>query len=1000
MTHFSPPKLLAVRLAAFAFALLIAVSALAQIQSGNIYGKVQASDGSAIPGVTVTLTGLGAPQTAVTDAEGNFRFLNLSPGTYAVKAELANFGSATRQGITVNIGRNADVTMTLNASKSESITVTAEAPLLDVRKTGTGAQVTKVELEKVPTARDPWVILQQTPGVLMDRNNVGGNESGQQSVYVSKGTTGVSATWNVDGVNITDFAATGSSPSYFDFDAFEEMQITTGGSDPRIQTPGAQLNMVTKRGTNEFKGSARYFKTDNAWQADPRIPGEATAYLKRVNEINSIEDYGAEIGGPIVRDKLWFWGAYGQQDIDILSASIVAGARFQDKTQLKNENLKLNAQLLPSNSLTAVDQFGAKVKLGRNVSTIRLPETAWNQDNYYGGDTGSLTNPTLWKIEDTQIIGSNLYLTGLYSKVQGGFQLIADNGKGCKTLACGADALPAYRDIAGDGAWHNTYLSVVGDRPQTQYRLDGSGFFNTGSINHELKFGFGYRKATVSSQTIWPGSQFTYNYGPGVGDGNDTGYVSLMRLPPLTYSAKSNDAYVGDTMMFGNLTVEAGLRYDQQKGSNAAGTGVANPIVPDILPAVSFPAVEGLKWTNVSPRLGFTYALGESRRTLLRAAYNRYVDQLSATTVSATSPGASSYIYYYFNDLNGDNQAQRNEIDFNYGVFFHRGPFDPENPASLQQFTRWNNVKAPTTDEFIVGAEHELLSDFSIGANVTYRKLDNFIWTVGEHHQGQGDYYSPSDYELQAPITATLPNGQSATFQYYALKDGIAPPVYNVIINRPDYNQTYKGLELTAVKRMSNRWMLRGNFTLQDWTQHVGPGAISDPTLLRDPGSSSRPGSGLSACPNCDGGQVIYRSTGSGSKGNVYINSKWAYSLTGVYQVPVIETSIGFNLNGRQGYPLPYVYAQKVPGEGTKYLLATDVDAFRGPNVTELDLRIAKDFRLSKVGLTLSIDGFNMLNSNTILQRDVTQINDYGASDHVAEVLSPRVFRVGARLTF
>src|SRR5438552_3333500 len=302
---------------------LLAVSAFGQgLQTGNIFGHTQAKDGTALPGVTVTLTGVGAPQTFVTDGAGAFRFLSLSPGTYALKAELAGFGISTRQGISVNVGRNADVTMTLNPAASESITVTAEAPLLDVRKAGTGATVTKIELEKVPTGRDPWVILQQTPGVLIDRLNVGGSESGQQSSYTAKGVTGDQATWNVDGVNITDVGALGSSPTYYDFDSFEEMQVTTGGTDVRIQTPGVQLNMVTKRGTNDLKGSARYFRTDGSWQATPKIPNGAAGtlksgrvfaptgqiiggYLGRSNQINNINDEGLEVGGPLMKDKLW-----------------------------------------------------------------------------------------------------------------------------------------------------------------------------------------------------------------------------------------------------------------------------------------------------------------------------------------------------------------------------------------------------------------------------------------------------------------------------------------------------------------------------------------------------------------------------------------------------------------------------------------------------------------------------------------------------------------------
>src|SRR5438132_8799766 len=254
MRRGSTPRLLAVLTAALCVA-LFAVSAFAQFQTGNIYGKVQAKDGSVLPGVTVTLTGIAAPQTTVTDALGNFRFISLSPGTYTLRAELAGYGTATRTGIGVRVGANADVTMTLNPSVSESITVTAEAPLLDVRKAGTGVNVSKVELEKIPSSRDPWTILESSPGVQVDRINVGGSQSGQQSVYVGKGTTSDQNTWNVDGVNITDMGATGSSPTYYDFDAFEEMQVTTSGTDPRVQTPGVQLNMVTKRGTNDLKGS-------------------------------------------------------------------------------------------------------------------------------------------------------------------------------------------------------------------------------------------------------------------------------------------------------------------------------------------------------------------------------------------------------------------------------------------------------------------------------------------------------------------------------------------------------------------------------------------------------------------------------------------------------------------------------------------------------------------------------------------------------------------------
>jgi hypothetical protein len=1022
------PRLLAVITVALCIS-LVAISAFAQLaQSGNIYGKVQGKDSVALPGVTVTLSGNGAPKTSITDREGNFRFIGLSPGTYALKAELAGLGTATRNGVSVNIGRNADVTMTLNPAVAESITVTAEAPLLDVRKSGDGTNVSKVELSNVPTARDPWVILQQTPGILMDRNNVGGNESGQQSVYVSKGAVQAQASWNVDGVNITDFAATGSSPTYYDFDAFEEMQITTSGTDPRMQTPGAQLNMVTKRGTNDFKGSAHGYHTSQGYQANPKIPAEATSYLASVNQINKITDNGGEIGGPVLKDKLWFWGAYGDQKINILTATLLNPAdptsRFHDTTELKNENLKVNAQPIASNSLTLVDQYGSKIKIGRNVGPQRPPVTAWNQNDNYKNGTGSLRDPTLWKIEDTQLIGSNLYFTGLYSKVQGGFQLIADNGKGCQSLACGIDTLPFYYDEKV-GSYERSYLSQVILRPQTQYRLDGSAFASTGSLSHELKFGWGYRGATSNTLVAYPGGQWTDNYAvkgvflgpknPATGLGRDTGFVHFRRQSQSTYGEKTHDLYVGDTVLFGNLTVNGALRYDKQTAFVGSGIAPANQTIPLILPEIDFPSVQGVNWNNISPRLGLTYALGADRRTLLRGSYSRYVNQITSGIVTPISPGVSSQAVYYFNDLNNDNVAQFNEVDFAAGP---TSPL-PAGTASSAATRLASNLKAPTTDEIVLGVEREVLSDLSFGVNGTYRKFNDLIGTVGEKGAGSGIYYSSADYHLfPVPVKAPLPNGVVVTLPFYVLNAGVAPANRFVIRNTPDYYQTYKGLELTATKRMSNRWMVRGNFTIQDWRQHVGAGAIVDPTRTQ-------------LCGVCDGSEVLVQSGGSGNKGNVYINSKWAYSITGAYQVPIIEASFGFNLNGRQGYSDPYAaiirtatIASGGSGEGSKVLLAAPtVQAFRNDDVKELDLRFAKDIRVSRIGLTLSVDLFNALNAQTILQRNdaslcsVSQANLVATpsiqctssaspnnltttSNRVAETLSPRVFRLGARFSF
>jgi hypothetical protein len=1008
------------RLLMFALAatLLVAGSAFAQISTGTITGRVAGSDGQGLPGVTVTLSGGGAPQVTTTDNDGSFRYGNVTPGHYTLKADLAGMGSSSTP-LEVNIGRTSTANMTLAPTVEQTITVTADTPLLDTRKTGTGATVTKVELESIPTARDPWVILQQVPGVLTDRINVGGNESGQQSAFVGKGSAGDQATFNVDGVNITDMSALGSSPAYYDFDSFEEIQVATGGTDPRIQTPGVQLNMVYKRGTNDFRGSGRYFKTQGR---ESEVVPEAQPYLNFFNAIDSVDDYGLELGGPIIKDRLWAWGAYGRNQIDLFTAQPTTdqlplrdldpnvGIRFTDKTKLETINGKLNAQITTNNSAVLLYTDSGKTKFGRNAGPTRPPETTYNQDKY--GPKGN------YKIEDTHIFSSNFYLTGMYSKTNGGFQLVPNSGQNCTSFECfDAAGIPNAALDVTTLVWERAFNYAFIKRPQTQYRADGSTFFETGSLNHELKFGAGFREVEQQTQSGWVHNQYV-GYGGGGG-------VNFSRPANSNTTANYTDLYVGDTLLFGNLTIQGGLRYDQQKGHSGALSTTANPDIPTILPAASLDVPDEIKWTSISPRLGFTYTLGSTRRTVLRGGYNRYVDQLGTGTAGAANPlSLYQYMYFYYvDDANGDKHITGAELANSPDAYLYATyGIDPLDPTHTKQLTRFDNgMNAPHTDELVAGFEHELMSDFTVGMTYTHRKLDDFVFTRFEKHQGQGDWYSSADYEASGNATGNLPpctvntvpggttrvgavtgcTGTAFSVPVYVLKAGINTPTFGVITNRPDYTQTYDGLELTAVKRMSNRWMLRGNVSWNDWRQQVGPNASADPTHLRT----------TTGCSNCDDSLVVQGSgTGSGAKGGVYINSKWSYNLTGVVQLPV-GFSLGASALGRQGYPLPYVARINTGpntqgGEGFKQVLIVDeVDDFRLEDVFNLDLRLAKDFRFNNVGLTLSVDAFNVTDERTILQRGNGRLFRsrtavQNSANRITEAQSPRVFRFGARLTF
>ncbi len=938
-----------------------------------------------LPGVTVTLTGIGAPQVFVTDSQGAFRFLNLSPGTYQVAAELAGFGKAVRNNVHVNVGQNADVELAMVPSAEATITVTAEAPLIDTRKTGTGAVVSKVELEQIPSGRDPWVIMGQAPGVQLDRVNVGGSESGQQDVIVAKGASDAQKTFNLDGVNITDVGALGSTPTYYDFDSFEEIQVTTGGSDPRIQTPGAQLNMVTKRGTNDYKGSARYVYDSHSWQASPAANGEAKSYtvnpILNGNRINTIGNYAGDIGGPIWRDKLWFWGSYARQDIKLFILQPVGANPTRDNTILKDWNAKVNAQFFPNNSLTGLYTYGNKLKFGRGASATHVePATTLDQ-----------SGPThMYKIEDTHIFNQSLYLTGLYSHILSPFTFVPEGGN-----------VQPYVDA--DGVWHRSYYYYSTRRPQDSYRLDGSYFLHSGKLDHELKYGFGYRKAPVTSSSIYPATGAYGNASQGnagAGDttcmdatGSDcTGVALLTRPGSVNYTVKYNDLYLGDTLTMGSLTVQAGLRSDRQSSRHAPVTSGANPLAPDVLKAVSYPGdPQSLKWNSISPRIGFTYSLGAQKRTLVRGSYNQYVDQLgNGNLVAGGNPFLyANGVYYYWKDTNKDTVVQKSEILFNLGPYggYYLGDIEHPNDVGSAQRIDYG-MKVPRTHELIAGFETAIMPDFSVGADYTYRRLNDYWWIAHEKTLGKGDYYTPADYVLVGNITGTLPNGKTYSAPNYALKvpfSGLA-----VVTTRPNYHQTFSGLDLYATKRLTNKWMMRANFSLNDRKQHVGDGAFDDPTHVLQTINNQY------GCTSCDNSIAVDKSYGTHT--NTYINAKWQYNLTGLYQLPW-QMSVSANLTGRQGYPIPYyVRINNHDGLGSKNVIVSGVDAQRLPQLRELDLRLAKDIAFGPTTTTLAIEGFNITDERIVLQRNPRLNQTTG--NHITEFQSPRIFRVSAKLAF
>jgi hypothetical protein len=228
------------RLSGLALALALVGSGPATAQTlfqGRIDVTVQDAQDRAVPGATVEIAG-PATQQQVSDTNGEAHFLNLAPGVYTLTVTLAGFTTYRNETVRVAAGTSVPLKATLQvAGVSETVQVNQEAPVVDPARQTVTTGVSYEELQQLPSARDPWVVLQTIPGVTVDRVNIGGAESGQQSNYLAKGAGLAENTWNLDGIPVTDLAATGSSPTYYNFDMFQEMSVTTGGASATIQRP-------------------------------------------------------------------------------------------------------------------------------------------------------------------------------------------------------------------------------------------------------------------------------------------------------------------------------------------------------------------------------------------------------------------------------------------------------------------------------------------------------------------------------------------------------------------------------------------------------------------------------------------------------------------------------------------------------------------------------------------------------------------------------------------
>lgn len=1000
-------------------AFLLALSGVAFAQNtSQVFGKATDASGAVMPGVTVTLSSpaLLELRVAVTSETGTYEFSGLPIGTYSVKFELSGFGTIVREGLQLASGFNAQVNGELTVGGlQESVTVTGVNPIVDIRSTTQGTRFNVEELQAIPSARDVFAVLTQTPGIAGDRQNVGGTHNGQQTGMFSRGAGDGQGRWFVDGVDRNDLA--NGRPFVVDFNSVEEVQVSTGGADVTMQTPGLLVNVVTKSGSDAFRGSTWLLRTDRHLGSNNVTDAQRKEGANSGNALDYTNDYGGQLGGPLVKGRAWFWGTYGMQNVrlGVLNAylptaecapvraeplsyefSKVVDCLTLNKQDVPSLGSKFNVRPFAGNLFTVVNAFGQRVETIRTAddlhptfeTTNKMAYMRQSDSNYDMGVkywNHGLWDPS-WKFGDQHTITDRWIVEAAFAHYCW-----------CTTIVPQTEELRTLQPMLEltTGTWGRSWSdSYVQFMTNNTTELSTS-YFMPGRAGGDHSFKAGYKNGHHSEiyDLAYSGHAQSVFNSPRPQPLFTTPFTARVIRDYVTPAfLDQHSLYFQDTYSRNRMTAIVGLRWDHQVDKVAAVSVRAHAFqnqktidgtLFNLFPAIDVPTVRaGVAWNTVAPRIGVTYDLTGDATNVIKASYAVYFEQRSAGQLSkALNPVGSARIDLGWTDLNGDQSVQPAEI--NQSLIRSVTGFDPANPAGLVSSNSVDpGVTAPRADELVIGFGKEMAAGFGFNASYVWRRYSNFIWrdTVGLTSAD----YSPVSF---TPAASACPSGARCDTVTYYVPNITLPSAY-VVTNWPDFSRAYNGLEVVVRKRSSQGWMLNASYSYNSTIEsYDSPAAYEDPTniALRN-GYQYAPSGGLG------GG-------GGSNLGGIPISAKWIVKLNGSYRLPY-DINVATTGDVRQGYP----FAQAVniasrPNRAPAIAALLDpVGAQRFPNLVTMDFRIDRAFKVRSMKLLPSFDMFNLFNANTVMGQRTNQ--NATNANRVFGILAPRIGRVGLVVTF
>ncbi len=1016
---------------------LVSLSYAQGTQTGTITGKVIDNERNPLPGATVTLSGpaLLGTKTYVTSEAGVFRFPALSPGkSYQVKVEMPGFKTITRPGLIVNVGRTTEILLQLDiATIAESIEVTAESPVVDVESSKVNINYSSEFLASIPMNRDLYDIQNSIPGAISE-----GRQYRRTSSIL--GGTVRSVLYALDGVPMND-PATFYSMANINVDVYDEIEFDITGHQANVgQTDSTVINIVTKSGGNKFSGMITGYITGKSLATDLISAEDIEAMnVSTPEKYNDYKDISFNLGGPIVKDKMWFflngrrltWGQANRlvpetrlQHIADANPGMFTAEQLSHYDLAHQEWLgfaKLTFQLTNSLKYMGMLHYNhiyEPVYTNRVGSSYSHDVTGiWNHENTY-----TTTHQFQW------VLDQNTFLDIRGTYIHRYFPINSlPSAHGNYTFYD-----RKYAVYWGATWYDDEYIrkKALASASATKFMDDFLG------ASHEFKAGVEFEQTEYHRDWFRDGGNPYYSYWRDFNANNPYYYSSSghrgrlrMRYAPgkkgqwdIQDNTRRVSGFIQDSLTKGRFALNLGLRLDYSfqyepeqsrpelrynfpaplQNPALATNELLEGIIADYhanygavspFDALTTPYKRVVTFTTLSPRIGLVYDIFGTGKTALKLSFSRYFEPVWSAKYNGGQIFGAGSISYYWYDLN------KNKLMDLPGVDRYKPSSLPNEDPLFSYYPK--DLKAPYTIERSAGIGHELIKDFKLGFQFLYKVNKNLVEDV-DINNGYDASKTDENGLIWLPFSVTDP-GWDAEFgtsddkdiTIYGLRDDRPVPQY-MGSNPPESKRKYWAAIMTFEKRMSNNWQLQGSLLYSSFKGNT------------DPGYSATEGqSSMFDNPNT----LTY------SYGSVAFDRPVQLKIMGTYILPhdfIISAYFQARSGSAWRRTFSRIYFPKSADVQASYVSipAEPNGTRRNPPYTNLDLRLEKAFTFGEIGkLRVYVDIFNVggrsgvnINQNPAgwLRYDRSPIEYYYDSNYalVTSVYGVRSVRIGARFSY